>query len=223
MDFQGVAPVTASHRPTVECLEDRCVPVTWGNPWPDATQLTLSFAPDGTAVGDRSSNLLSVLNQAGTTAAWQREVLRAFQTWAVHANINIGLVADSGARFGTWGRPQGDARFGDIRLAGYGMSSEVIALSSPFETTAGTWSGDLKLNTRTPFSLGGGAGTVDLFTAFLHEAAHVLGLDHSEDAASAVYEHYLGPKGGLTAGDIASLQALYGARGADGYEGTGGN
>ena len=30
-------------------------------------------------------------------------VLRAFQAWAVHANVNIGLVPDSGAAFGTGG------------------------------------------------------------------------------------------------------------------------
>jgi hypothetical protein len=39
----------------VEVLEDRCVPATWGNPWPDANHLTLSFAPDGTQVGNNTS------------------------------------------------------------------------------------------------------------------------------------------------------------------------
>ena len=51
-----------SHRLYVEPLEDRTVPVTWGNPWPDATHLTLSFAPDGTAVGDRTSELFRTLD-----------------------------------------------------------------------------------------------------------------------------------------------------------------
>ena len=40
-----------SRQPQLETLEDRTVPVTWGNPWPDALHLTLSFAPDGTNIG----------------------------------------------------------------------------------------------------------------------------------------------------------------------------
>ena len=34
-----------------EILEDRCTPTTFGNPWPDASHLTMSFVPDGTQVG----------------------------------------------------------------------------------------------------------------------------------------------------------------------------
>ena len=41
----------------------------------------------------------------------------AFQTWAVQTNLNIGLVADGGQPLGTNGAVQGDARFGDIRVA----------------------------------------------------------------------------------------------------------
>ena len=48
-----------------EVLEDRCTPATFGNPWPDATHLTLSFVPDGTQVASHSSNLFQALNAAG--------------------------------------------------------------------------------------------------------------------------------------------------------------
>src|SRR5262249_18281953 len=37
------------------------------------------------------------------------------------------------------------------------------------------------------------------------------------------YEDYTGPRTGLSAGDIASLQALYGARSPDAFEGSTGN
>ncbi len=215
--------MTPSRRPTLEQLEDRCVPVTWGNPWPDATHLTLSFAPDGTAAGGLQSELSRTLDEAAPTASWQREVLRAFQAWAVHANINIGLVADGGQALAASGRPQGDARFGDVRLFGYDMSPEVLAISSPFEAAGGTGSGDVKVNTAYRFGVGG-AGDVDLYTAILHEAAHVFGIDHSDDPNSAVFEEYLGRRtAGLTAEDVARLQALYGARDADRFEGSGGN
>ena len=104
-----------SSPPTVEQLEERIVPVVWGNPWPDAMHLTLSFVQDGTPAGTNASQLQSLLDAQASRQAWQREVLRSFQTWAVNANINIGLVADGGQALGSAGRPQGDARFGDVR------------------------------------------------------------------------------------------------------------
>jgi hypothetical protein len=212
-----------SARPlTLEFLEDRLAPATWGNPWPDGAHLTLSFAPDGTAVGPRSSILSEALAGLGS-AAWQREILRAFQTWAVQANLNIGLVADNGAPLGSPGRPQGDDRFGDLRIAGYDMSREVIAIASPFDAAAGTWAGDVKLNTAYLFGLAG-SGEIDLFTALLHEAGHTFGLDHNdEEADSAIAEHYHGAVSGLSAGDIANIRALYGARAPDRFDAAGNN
>src|SRR5262245_10431788 len=95
---------------TIECLEDRTLPSSFGIPWPDANHLTLSLAPDGTRSPLGSSSLASLLSPAGPPGSWQREVLRAFQTWAVNANINIGLVGDGGQALGTPGAVQGDSR-----------------------------------------------------------------------------------------------------------------
>src|SRR5436190_5267588 len=104
-------------RLAVECLEERCTPATWGNPWPDAAHLTLSFAPDGTLVGPATNVLGTTLSKAGSTHDWQLAILRAFQTWAENANINISVTGDSGQAFGTTGSPEGDPRFGDVRVA----------------------------------------------------------------------------------------------------------
>ena len=93
-------------RPVVEVLEDRAVPADFGVPWADPSRLTLSFAPDGTAIAGQSSSLFQTLNSQQATADWQREILQAFQTWAVQANINIGVVSDGGEAFGTAGPSQ---------------------------------------------------------------------------------------------------------------------
>src|SRR5947207_1643291 len=118
----------------LERLEDRCTPATYGNAWPDAEHLTLSFAPDGTQVSDRGSVLFQLLSGVAPTAVWQREIVRAFQTWAVNAKVNVGVVGDSGVPLGTPGLIQGDDRFGDIRVAAYPMGRDVIAVATPFET-----------------------------------------------------------------------------------------
>jgi len=85
-----------SRKLTVELLEDRLAPATWGMAWPNPGQLTLSFVPDGTQVSSYQSNLMQTLNAAAPTNAWEMAILQAYQTWAVNANINVSLVADGG-------------------------------------------------------------------------------------------------------------------------------
>lgn len=207
-------------RLAVEVLEDRTMPALFGVPWPDPEHLTLSFVPDGTSVlNGNQSQLFQILNQQAPTAVWETAILRAYQTWAVNANINIGLVADSGAPLGASGLPQGDSRFGDIRIATYPLAPDVVAIGTPFDWAAGTWSGDVKLNTSYTFGINPTApGAYDLFSVMLHEAGHSLGLAEGMDPASPMFKDYLGVRSGLTPQDIANLQALYGARQPDAFD-----
>src|SRR3954469_970906 len=90
-------------RPGLEPLEARWVPAQFGVPWHDSTHLTISFVPDGTAIAGRRSDLFRTLDAGQPRADWQREVLEAFQAWAVHARINVALKPDSGDPLGTPG------------------------------------------------------------------------------------------------------------------------
>src|SRR5947209_19571244 len=103
--------MTRTRRLNLERLEDRWTPATSGVTWPDGSHLTLSFVPDGTQVGNYTSNLFATLNRVAPTAAWQRAILAAFQAWAAPVNLNVGVVADGGQPLGTGGAVQGDARF----------------------------------------------------------------------------------------------------------------
>jgi hypothetical protein len=203
----------------VEALEERCTPATSGIAWPNGQQMTLSFVPDGTKVDGYFSSLFKTLNSQTSTAAWEREILRAFQSWAQYANLNVGVVSDGGQPLGTAGAVQGDSRFGDIRVAAAPLASGTLITNTSFQWSGTTWSGDVVVNSNYLFNVGGTGGAYDLYTAMLDEAGNVFGvLDSKTDIASAAYYQYVGVKTGLDANDIADIQSVYGARAPDAFD-----
>lgn len=205
-----------------EQLERRDTPAAWGNPWPQPDQLTLSFAPDGTAVGDEASSLSTHLRgTASSDAAWQREVLRSFQAWVRVANINLSLTSDNGLALGNDGGSQGSREQGDIRIAAAPLSSQELGVAAPFDLLD-DWSGDVILNTN--YRFGRAAGQYDLFTVLLQESGHALGLANSVALDSVMFGGgYRGVRRGLSTGDIAEIRKLYGARVPDRFETALGN
>ncbi len=203
-----------------DTLEARDVPTGFGVPWADPGHLTLSFPADGTATPRGADRLGQTMAAAGSN--WQREVLRAFQSWAAVANINIGVVNDGGQPLGTTGAVQGDYRFGDVRVAAAPLTDDVLASASPFSWTGTTYAGDLFFNSTEPFRVGSSASAYDIYSVAVHEAGHSLGLDHSTVAGSVMNEGYA-YRTGLSAADVAAIRALYGARTPDANEGAVGN
>lgn len=211
----------ARARLRLEVLEQRRTPAAFNIPWPEIGELSLSFAPDGTRAGTNVSSLFQSLDRQQPTSAWQTEILRAFQTWAVQSNINVGLVSDGGEPFDTLGLKQGDPRFGDVRIGADSMAADVLAVANPYDPfVANTWVGDVFLNAAV---FGSATSAYDLYSVMLHEAGHVFGLAHSPDPASPMFEHFHPNESTLTGADITALQALYGVRHADSFEGVAGN
>ena len=206
---------TVSRQYNIETLERRELLDGAGTLLSESPDLTLSFAADGVDVGGKQNQLNSFMESQFSDANWKETILRAFQTWAVNTNANLGVVDEEGTHaFGAEGSRLRDPRFGDIRIGARPLADNVLAISIPQDTlVSGTWSGDVIFNSN---------GTYDsiheLFSVAVHEAGHVFGLSHSDDENSPMNFHGVSEATTLTDADIFSLQSLYGARSHDNFD-----
>lgn len=222
-------------RMTVEQLEDRKLMANFGTAWPAARSLSVSFPTDQAAIGAYRNSAREVLDQVTDRQQWQEATLRAFQTWSVHGNFNIGLVPDRGDDFGAVGLSTNDPRFGEFRIGAFPQPG-VLANALPYQQIAGTWSGDVLLNTQTNFFLADLNATgpiqvpapnekgpaVELFSVLLHEAGNALGLADNNISGAVMNGTYRHPNVTLKSSDITAIRQLYGPR-RDIYETTSNN
>jgi len=193
-------------------LEDRHAPATFGVAWPDARHLTLSFAPDNTAITGGASKLFQTLNAVAPTEVWQRDVIRAAQTWASVVNIDVALVSDNGAPFGSPPVSGPVHSFGTIRIGALPMDSTALAIAIPPDPFfADNWSGEVIINANAKIT----PGQTDVYSIFLHELGHVFGLPNSDDSTSVMFDTAVTPHSGLSPGDVSAIRELYGVRGED--------
>ena len=192
---------------TFESLERRETPAQFGLPWGDAMHLTTSFAPMALRPSTSQAIFKPILTRSWGHGAWQSAVLRAMQTWSEAAGVNIGLTADKGVAFGAPGDLQGDPRMGDIRVGGFRMSPDVMAISSPPSSgLAGTIAGDIFINTQANFT------PQSLYAAALHEVGHSLGVPNSTNPRSVMYTQIHGNTA-LAAEDVQAIRARSTGRG----------
>jgi len=190
-----------------------------GHKWANPSRITYSIPPDG-VLWDSGTNVLNATLNAKFGGAWHRELARALATWQSAANINIVPAPDGPYNWNSLGLSQGDPKFGDIRIAGYPFTGKDKTLAQayfppPQGATAG---GEIGINTNMSFQIN---GQYDFYSVLLHETGHSLGLNHTESTTSVMSATYGGIRSGLTAGDIAGIQAIYGARQLDAYQSQG--
>ena len=137
-------------------------------------------------------------------AGAQSEIVRAFQEWAKNAKLQF--VPGTGAT----GNQTVSILFAE-GLHGdnypFEPGSAVLAHTFfPSPTDPEPLAGDMHLNEDQDWHIG---TDVDLYTVALHEAGHALGLGHTDDPNTIMYPYYRFGAG-LSSGDIAGVQALYG-------------
>ena len=199
---------------SVESLEPRNLLYNVsGQPW-DHADISYSLVPDGTPWHPGSSVLFSEQSQSAPPEIWQREVARAFQTWANHADINFHRVEDGGQPLG---RVDPEATLADIRI---GSALSDYAAAYTVLPVAGT-GGDVVLNAEHDFlHLDGQYAPRKTLT---HEIGHALGLGHEYEQESVMgFQSHEYPET-LTPDDIAGIQAIFGARKPDIYDAAANN
>ncbi len=175
-------------------------------------RITVSFVPDGTPVLGQTSNLFTAFAGLLSPAAIESAFLTSLQTWALHGNLDVGLVPDSGDPLGISGQVVGDPRFGDIRITAAPLAGDVYAVAmGQAEAVSGTWAGDILFNSNAQFD-----SPEHFFAVALHEVGHALGLKHTRALDSVM--HRFSRLTALSAGDIAAFQELYGLRQLDGND-----
>ncbi len=195
--------------------------VLTGESWPNPSHITYSIAPDGVFWDHGTNNLNATFNaKFGTSGIWQRQIALALATWESVANINIVPVSDGPYALNTLGLAHGDPRFGDIRFGGYTFPDTTITLAQTYfpPPNGSTAAGDVEINTSMNFNIG---STYDLYSVVLHETGHSLGLNEAPNPAEVMAIDYGGLRTGLEPGDIAGIQAIYGARTLDSHQSQG--
>ncbi len=167
------------------------------------------------------NELFQHLNSQLGYPEWKIEILRAFQTWTRHSNVQFALAADSPRAFGVPGLAQGDPRFGDIRIGAF-PQNEVLGNAVPYDPVFGSWSGDIFRNTNETYMVDDGQSSnfgYALYSVMLQEAGDALGLvDEMLDPTSVIFAYYVTKRSDLSPLDIADIQNLYGPPSADPYE-----
>jgi len=140
-------------------------------------------------------------------ATARSEIARAFAEWARYGKVSFAQAASAG-----------ESRSIDVSFVtgahgdAYPFTGTSVLAHTfyPVSNNPESVAGDMHFNAAEAWSVGSG---VDVFSVALHEAGHALGLGHSAIPGAVMYPYY-SPATGLTADDIAAVQALYGPAGA---------
>lgn len=167
-----------------------------GFKWADPN-VTVSIMPDGTKIDSFVSNLNAIY-----TDALASTLASALARWSDVSALEFGMIADAGLPRGTFGKAQGDSRFGDIRIGGYPSPNFWLGVAA-YPSAWSAKGGDIILNTaRVTLERG------NLLAVLLHELGHAIGLAHCSIPDAVMYN---AGKTELHPDDVSGVQQIYGA------------
>jgi hypothetical protein len=179
----------------------------WGGPGAEVTWSIDTVGMDCSAFDGSSCS--------GLNPMFAPEIARAFDTWSAVADITFTEVVDQGEAL--IGRPQGlfnriqDS--GDIRFSfidNYDGVSGVLAMSLSTDPAGAPAHGDILFDSVENWTTHGLGVGIDIFSIALHEIGHSIGLEHVAGGIMNPTFNPSNPYTGLTADDIAGVQAIYG-------------
>jgi hypothetical protein len=179
-------------------------PVTEVGPVADYALGGTGWAKDDQGVVALQYYFVSVTNRIDE-ATVRSEFERAFREWERYAPIRLSLGQQPDATRTIAIQFARGAHGDNYPFDGPGGVLAHTFYPSP--PNSETIAGDMHLDADEAWGVGSG---VDLFSVALHETGHALGLAHSDMPGSVMYPYYR-VTSGLTADDIAAIQALYGS------------
>ena len=142
---------------------------------------------------------------------WKDEFRAAAKQWDEACGVTLIEVEDDGSPLGTFGSPQHDPRFGDVRIGAAeldGINPAFIAYTN-LPSAIGTSGGDIKLDLKRDWSCDPQHSGIDVFSLAIHEFGHSLGLDHDNASDTVMYPNYRFYTG-LFPKDVTKIRGLYG-------------
>jgi hypothetical protein len=183
-------------------------PGKWGDPtMGTGATVTWSYMNSGVSCDDEFLGCSISSLDSFMPVGFDTQIRAAFDAWSAVANVNFVFVpADNGVPYNAPGTNA------NIRIGGHSFDGPGGTIAHGFFPPVNSTSaaGDIHFDSAENWVLSQVGPGFDIFTVFVHELGHALGLEHSSVPNSLMNSSYSEAFRGLQADDIAGIQFIYG-------------
>jgi hypothetical protein len=183
-------------------------PGKWGDPtFGTGATVTWSYMNSGVSCGAEFLGCSISSLASFMPVGFDTQIRAAFDAWSALANLNFVFVpVDNGVAYDTPGTNA------NIRIGGHAFDGASGTIAHGFFPPVNGISaaGDIHFDSTENWVLSQAGPGLDIFTVFVHELGHALGLEHSSVPNSLMNSSYSEAFRGPQADDIAGIQFIYG-------------